>query len=151
MQMPKLTLLIEDDEHMSAILSAVMLDATRDAIVVTAPTRKEAERILERIIPDMILLDLGLPDSAGAETYLRIQNKARHTPIVVITGDESFETQKEIIKLGATDYIRKQDMTAVVLQERIKRAMKVQESKSKLRKGINLINRALTTPLLTRA
>ena len=56
---------------------------------------------------DVVLLDLGLPDSQGLDTFSRTHEKAPHLPVVVLTGlnDESVGT--EAVRLGAQDYLVK--------------------------------------------
>src|SRR5208283_3218686 len=54
-------------------------------------TLAEAKRFLEKQDIDVLVLDLGLPDSQGLETFLEIQKSASNLPIVVVSGldDES--------------------------------------------------------------
>ncbi len=56
---------------------------------------------------DIILLDLGLPDSRGIETVRRVSEINPHIPIVVLTGLDDEETGLLAIKNGATDYLVK--------------------------------------------
>src|SRR5215472_2298358 len=70
-----------------------------------------------------ILLDLGLPDSRGHETFVAVQAKAPHVPIIVLTGlgDEAlaFRTVQE----GAQDYLVKGEADANLLERSIRYAV----------------------------
>jgi DNA-binding response OmpR family regulator len=56
---------------------------------------------------DVILLDLGLPDSNGLETFTRIKLQASAVPIIVLTGDNSKLLALQTVQDGAQDYIVK--------------------------------------------
>jgi PAS domain S-box-containing protein len=56
---------------------------------------------------DIILLDLGLPDSVGLSTFEKLQLSASDLPIVVLTGQNDFFMAEKCIKRGAQDYLVK--------------------------------------------
>ncbi|MFA4985920.1 MAG: response regulator [Candidatus Brocadiia bacterium] len=56
---------------------------------------------------DLVLLDLGLPDSQGLETLRSIRNSAPGIPIVVLTGNDSEEVASAAVREGAQDYLVK--------------------------------------------
>jgi two-component system cell cycle sensor histidine kinase/response regulator CckA len=56
---------------------------------------------------DAVLLDLGLPDSQGIETFARAQREAPGEPIVVISGLDDERVALEAVRLGAQDYLVK--------------------------------------------
>ncbi|MEA2344075.1 MAG: hypothetical protein QOF63_2244 [Thermoanaerobaculia bacterium] len=56
---------------------------------------------------DVILLDLNLPDSHGADTLDAVLEHARHTPIVVLTGNDDKQAALDAVALGAQDYLIK--------------------------------------------
>ena len=58
-------------------------------------------------LPDVILLDLCLPDSSGLATLVAIVHEARSAPIVVFTGREADEGDLDTIKRGASAYLVK--------------------------------------------
>ncbi len=61
---------------------------------------------------DAVLLDLDLPDSTGLTTFLRVQPKAAHVPIVVIVGEGEEETGNDAVGRGALDFMLREQMTA---------------------------------------
>ncbi len=56
---------------------------------------------------DLILLDLGLPDSRGYESFARIQSAASGLPIVLITGEDNTSLAFQLMQAGAQDYLIK--------------------------------------------
>ena len=61
---------------------------------------------------DAILLDLTLPDSDGLTTFLRLQPKATHVPIVVLVGPGEEEVGAEAIARGALDFLQRDHLSA---------------------------------------
>jgi pilus assembly protein CpaE len=56
---------------------------------------------------DVILLDLGLPDSNGVETFTRTKLKASGVPVILLSGDSSERLALQLVQAGAQDYIVK--------------------------------------------
>ena len=97
-------ILVVDDEP--AILRTIRAILSRHGFVVeTAETAQEALEHAERH-PDLIVLDLGLPDRDGIEVIRDIRERS-NTPIVVLSARED-ETQKvRALDMGADDYLTK--------------------------------------------
>ncbi|NIO58337.1 MAG: response regulator, partial [Acidobacteria bacterium] len=66
-----------------------------------------AHEVIERWRPDVLLLDLNLPDSHGLATVNTMLDQANGTPIVVMTGENDDELGIEAVRLGAQDYLIK--------------------------------------------
>ena len=60
----------------------------------------------------VVLLDLGLPDSSGLETLLRIEENAQNIPVIALTGLADEEFAARAISMGAQDYVVKGKITA---------------------------------------
>jgi PAS domain S-box-containing protein len=101
---------------------------------------KSAERLstgldyLAKQQPDIILLDLGLPDSQGIETLKKIYAKTQKIPIVVLTGigDEAIASQA--VREGAQDYLSKGDINGRVLWRVIRYAIERKQAEEALYK-----------------
>jgi PAS domain S-box-containing protein len=65
---------------------------------------------------DLILLDLGLPDSTGMDTLRKLRTLNPHIAVVVLTGKADEELALEALKEGAQDYLVKGDLAASALQ-----------------------------------
>ena len=66
---------------------------------------------------DAILLDLDLPDSQGATSFLRIQPKATNIPIVALIGDEDEDIGHDVLKRGALDFLRKDQISGHLIDK----------------------------------
>src|SRR6266542_1937345 len=97
--------LVVDDEP--AILRAVQVNLVRhDFRVETADTGRGALEAHGRFRPDLLLLDLGLPDMDGLEVIREIRNTSS-TPIVVLSVRGAERDKVEALDLGADDYLTK--------------------------------------------
>lgn len=99
---------------------------------------------------DVVLLDLSLPDSQGQETFLRLMQAVPDQPVIVLSGrdDEAFAI--ETVRLGAQDYLVKNDMTGRLLVRSIHYAMErkraelaLRTAREELEKGIAERSQAL--------
>ena len=82
-------LLIEDQLSDAVLLQDTLAEAAPGQFVVTHAERlADALRLLRQHTFGVILSDLGLPDSHGAETFERLRQAAVHLPIIMLTGLE---------------------------------------------------------------
>jgi len=63
--------------------------------------------ILENLIPDVIFLDLNLPDSLGINSFRLLKSIAIKIPVIVLTGIDDESIAKEALREGAQDYLLK--------------------------------------------
>ena len=96
-------LIIDDDSDVSASLTALVIEEGFTAA--TAASLTEAREQM-RTPPDIILLDLVLPDGNGID-LLRDLGAGEATEIIVVTGNGSIETSIEALRHGASDYLLK--------------------------------------------
>jgi len=97
-------LLVEDDPIISAALHRSLTDASH--VVRTASRATDALRMVTDDRPDLVILDLGLPDIDGADA-LRMMRSVSDVPVIVATARRS---ERDIIRLlndGADDYVTK--------------------------------------------
>lgn len=71
---------------------------------------------------DVILIDLNLPDSLGLTTFLRLQPKASHYPIIALVGQADEELGIEAVERGALDYLVKQQLVGNLLNKALRYA-----------------------------
>lgn len=97
--------LVVDDE--AGILRAVQTNLGRhDFRVETASTGQTGLETYNRVRPDLVLLDLGLPDMDGLDVLRAIRERAS-TPIVVLSAREAERDKVTALDLGADDYLTK--------------------------------------------
>ena len=97
-------LLVDDDADAAETMA--MLIANEGFTVATAGSLRDARRQMALQEPDIVLLDLMLPDGSGMELF----NDAKHLPnaeLVLITGHASLDTSIQALRLGAADYLVK--------------------------------------------
>lgn len=97
--------LIVDDDGDSAEMMAALV-ATENFTVATANTLRDARRQIALQQPDIVLLDLQLPDGSGMELFTDPALLAQ-SEVVLITGHASLETSIQALRLGAADYLVK--------------------------------------------
>ncbi len=82
---------------------------------------------------DVILLDLGLPDSQGLDTLRRLRGKIPQVAVVVLTGKNDEALALQALKEGAQDYLVKAELQASSLQRAIRYAVERSASETMLR------------------
>ena len=97
--------LVVDDDADSAEMLATLL-ASEGLTAATAHSLAEARRQIVLQTPDVILLDLNLPDGSGMTLFDNEAVRA-NAEVVLITGHASLETSIEALRLGAADYLIK--------------------------------------------
>ena len=98
-------LLVDDEPEICWILSRALGELGYE--VVTAESAVTAVAAFEREAPEVVLLDLRLPDGDGLEVLRRIRELDEHAPVVMLTGHGTIESAVRAMKLGAFDYLIK--------------------------------------------
>jgi two-component system KDP operon response regulator KdpE len=118
-------LVIDDDRLIRRLLRAAL--PSRGFAVAEAETGAAALDLLKGDAPDLIILDLGLPDLDGINLLRQIRSGS-NIPIVVVSNTESVTTKIEVLESGASDYVTKpfnvDELTArlrVALRHRLQR------------------------------
>lgn len=103
----ELILLVEDNEVNRRLVNVLL--RSRDYLVIEAPSGGEALMLLETEHPDLILMDIQLPDSDGLEvTKLIKQNPAmRDVPVVAVTSYAMKGDREKALAAGCIGYITK--------------------------------------------
>ncbi len=106
-QRKKIILAVDDTEDILVIIRATL--ARQGFEVITATSGKEALDKVGKVLPDLILLDIMMPEMDGSSvlTELRTRPDTYHIPVIMLTafGDEKTITKN--LELGADDYITK--------------------------------------------
>jgi len=101
---PATVLLVEDDRSLSAALAATLRAAGYRTVI--AGSAAEGLRWFAHYAPDLVLLDLGLPDRDGLSVIRDIRERSP-TPILVLSAREAEAMKVEALDLGADDYVAK--------------------------------------------
>ena len=103
---PKTSILIVDDEKsIIETLSSILEDEGYD--VVTASSGEKGLKMFSKYNPNIILLDIWMPDMDGIETLKQIRAKDKDVSIIMISGHSNIDTAVQAIKLGAYDFLEK--------------------------------------------
>lgn len=97
-------LVVDDDVNAASTLSELV--ANEGFTTSTANSLQEARRQMAIRRPDVVLLDLVLPDGSGMDLIQDVESRAT-TEIVLITGHPSLDSSIEALRLGAADYLVK--------------------------------------------
>jgi DNA-binding NtrC family response regulator len=98
-------LIIDDEKNIRDIFSLLLEE--KDYSVQTAENGKEGLKKALSFNPDVILLDMNMPDYSGIEVLAKIKEKAPTTEIIIITAFGTIQNAVEATKLGAYDYLEK--------------------------------------------
>ncbi len=132
-------LLVDDDAAFRQVLAGELRRLQFD--VAAAGSGDEAVRTAVELEPQIVLLDLQLPDRNGLEVLKAIRSACPATEVIMLTGHGSIDTAIESIRLGAFDYVVK-PCPLNELEIRIQRALERQA----LRTRTTLLERGLTPP-----
>lgn len=102
----KIKLLIVDDEQEFAATLLARLKL-RNFEVTTVANGRDAIAAVEEEMPDVMVLDLKMPDLDGLEVLAQLRRKYKHLKVIILTGHGSFEAGREGMELGAIDYLMK--------------------------------------------
>lgn len=111
-------ILIVDDEPGSALLLESMLAHHPDLEVKTVTDSRLAERAFEDYEPDLVLLDLHMPQPDGLELLRRLRgmrDSLGFLPVIVLSADDSRLARNSALGLGADEFINKPFDSAEVL------------------------------------
>lgn len=105
--MPTRLLLVDDHDVVRTGLQ-MLLDSESDVeIVATAATGEEALEQIEAAKPDVVVMDIGLPDFSGIEATRRIKDRSPETAVVALTIHEDEEYFFKMLDAGASGYVPK--------------------------------------------
>jgi len=126
----KYCILIVDDEISGISTLTGILDPYYE--ILSLQESREAESTAERKQPDLILLDIFMPEIDGFEviTRLKLNEKTKHIPVIIITGFDNRKAEENGLMLGAVDYIAKPFHPAIV-KLRIENQIKILENSIK--------------------
>jgi DNA-binding response OmpR family regulator len=102
--MTKTILVVDDEKRILSLLKAYL--EQQGFKVTTAPNGKEAIYIARHEKPDLIILDIMMPEMDGFE-FMRLHRKERETPIILLTAKVDEDDKVIGLELGADDYVTK--------------------------------------------
>jgi two-component system, cell cycle sensor histidine kinase and response regulator CckA len=139
-------LLVEDSAVDARLVKALLEHGGTEAFSVTHVVKlADALRHLVESDIDVVILDLGLPDSMGLETLLRLHSKCARVPIVVLTGTDDEAVGTRAMHEGAQDYIPKSQLQSLLLVRSIRYAMERHRAVLALRESNEALSRMIAS------
>jgi CheY-like chemotaxis protein len=102
---PGKVLVVDDEPEVRQVLVEFL--STRGYDVVPASRGAEAVAIVEMDKPDLVLLDVSMPDMDGVETLRRINAIAPDLAVIMVTANADIGVTSKLLALGAVDYVPK--------------------------------------------
>jgi two-component system response regulator DevR len=138
--MKKLRILLVDDHEVVRLGLATLLEDIPGVIVVgEAGSAREAMIACERLDPDLVILDIRLPDQTGVDVCRRITERWPHMRVIMLTSYTDEDLIAEAVLAGASGYVLKQ-----VGNEELLRAIEA------VRRGEALLDPQVTQRVLQR-
>jgi CheY-like chemotaxis protein len=106
MKLPAARILVIDDDRAVVRLLVVRL-GEEDYMVRSAMTSEEGLELVTSFHPDVVLLDVSLPDLSGLEVLKRIRAINPAIAVVMVTGNTDAQRAREALELGAVAYVDK--------------------------------------------
>lgn len=116
-------LIIEDERNIRHFVKTILM--TNGYQIIEAKTAAEGKMAFMSHSPDVVILDLGLPDGDGMD-FLKLVRREFTTPILVLSARTDEKDKVAALDLGANDYITKPFGTAE-LQARVRAALRVHQ------------------------
>ncbi|MFZ3341995.1 MAG: hybrid sensor histidine kinase/response regulator [Terriglobales bacterium] len=123
---PRHVLLIEDNPGDAELIGLRLIEGRSPAQVSRVECLAEGLAFLEQKSPSVVLLDLNLPDSQGADTFRKVLAKAPQVPVVILSGQDDEELARKALHQGVQDYLVKGDFSHDELDRAMRHAVERQ-------------------------
>jgi len=102
---PRKILVVDDEPEVQKLMEHFLTD--RGYQVRLAANGREGLDAIDSFAPDVVLLDMHMPEMDGAETLRELALRAPTLPVIMVTVNEDVETTSHLLQLGAADYVPK--------------------------------------------
>lgn len=111
------TVLIVDDAFFMRNLLKKHLKEAGYEVIGEAKNGKEGIKLYFELKPDIVTMDINMPDISGIETTKQILSKDPHAKIIAVTGNSDDEIKRQIFEAGVKDYLQKPFQPAFLLSK----------------------------------
>lgn len=133
---PLRILIVEDDLVDRKLLERLLAQSSLGACEVQKTDRLEgALELLQDHSFDIVLLDLGLPDSQGMDSVVRLQEQSPPTPIIVLSGLDDANVATQAVQIGVQDFLIKGQVDASLLMRAIRYALERKKAERQLQEA----------------
>lgn len=103
--MAKNILVVEDDNGLQKYLKELLVE--HDFFVTASSDGVSALSSISKMVPDLVILDLGLPNMSGEAVVAEVRKKNPELPVIILTAKDSVSDIVQGLSLGADDYMTK--------------------------------------------
>ena len=118
METKRRVILADDEKHIRAMMKAV-ISSMNCEIVGEAADGQEAVNLYKKEKPDLLLLDINMPQKSGIDGLREIMREFPAATVIMLTSVVDMENVKQCIELGASNYMRK-DTSVTEMRQIIK-------------------------------
>ena len=132
--MKNIILVVDDDKTNLTLAQKILLSQFR---IAATNSGKAALKYLEHNHPDLILLDINMPEMDGFEVMEQIRGDKRTAdiPIIFLTADDKADTEIKCFQMGAMDFVRK-PFIPDVLMSRVSKTIELEQYRNNLEKMV---------------
>jgi len=136
-------LFVDDEEAIRRLFETYLTNEGFD--VSGAATLAEALELLERVSPEVAIVDKNLPDGSGLDILQECRKRKPDTEVIVLTGYPSLESAIDALRLGAFDYIIKPVLDLDLVSQKIHRALERRHLRMQNRHMAQQLSSSLTS------
>jgi len=134
-------LMIEDNPGDIRLMEEALHDALRGSFTLeSAATLQQGMIRIASDVPDIVFLDLGLPDSQGIATAETICATFPTVPLVVLTGNNDNDLAVQALRCGAQDYLVKGQFDPLLIQRTVRHCIERKRVESELQKKVEMLS-----------
>ncbi|MBI4862809.1 MAG: response regulator [Candidatus Riflebacteria bacterium] len=130
--LPGRVLLVEDDDLQAKLMAESIRTLGQGWSTIRVPTAKECLQTLENMTFAVALIDLQLPDASGLDILRQIRERGWSLATVLVTAHGSEQVAVEALRLGVSDYLKKEEGYLKTLPDVVSRTVK--DFRQRLRK-----------------
>lgn len=127
-------LLVEDNPDHALLVTRLIRKALGPVHVMSASRLEQGLSLVRQTHCQLIVADLGLPDTVGIEVVEVLHRACPHIPIIVLSGNSDEQVATKSVQSGAEDYLLKDEISERTLRRSIRYALERQSEKEKLAK-----------------
>ena len=117
-------LIVEDNRTYRESLKDVLDEPKFPGVIIEeAETCKEAMEKADSFRPDLIFMDIGLPDGSGLQLTNKIKAKYPNVDVAMLTSHDGLEYREAAIRYGASHYLTKGDVTREEIRNLVKSSL----------------------------
>jgi DNA-binding NarL/FixJ family response regulator len=106
----------DDHEMVRRGLAATLEDTGRWSVVAQADNGRDAAQLVELHAPDVVILDISMPELNGLDATRRILAARPRTRVLILTAHESEQLVREVLSAGARGYVLKSDAGRILVR-----------------------------------